>query len=43
MAPIMDEASDTDVFPHLILDSAMTGTELGLLTKFLKMKPPSFL
>lgn len=42
MAPRMVEASWADAFSHLVLGYMMTGTERDLLTKFLKMKPPTF-
>ncbi|KAF3659901.1 hypothetical protein FXO37_13759 [Capsicum annuum] len=38
----MYEASGIDVFPHLILDSMMIGTEYNMLTKFFRMKLPTF-
>lgn len=42
MASKMDESSSTDVFPHLVLGSMMTGIEHELLTKKVKIKPPTF-
>lgn len=42
MAPTMDEALGIGVFPHLVLGSVMIGTKHELLTKFLKIKPPTF-
>lgn len=42
MAPKMNEASGTDVFPHLIFCSIMIGMKQSFLTTFLKIKPPTF-
>lgn len=42
MAPIIDEALGTNVFPYSILGFVITGMKYELLTKFIKIKPPIF-
>lgn len=42
MALKMDEASSIDDFPHLLLGLVMSGMEHELLTKLMKIKPPTF-
>lgn len=42
MAPRMDKVLGIDVFSYLTLGLIMISTKYELLTKFLKMKPPTF-
>lgn len=42
MAPWINKASETNVFPHLVLVYVMIDIDHDLLTKFLKVKPTIF-
>lgn len=42
ISPKIDGALGTEIFPHPVLGPFITRAEHGMLIKFLKIKPPTF-